>query len=88
MKTRNEGNAVDEMNEGSIKGAIRIPLRSSPFLFNDVALRRVPCKSIESLLLLFSTPTAPTNVSYNLRLTHLPLHTAGFHLPDQRDDSE
>jgi hypothetical protein len=61
MKTRNEGNAVDEMNEGSIKGAIRIPLRSSPFLFNDVALRRVPCKSIESLLLLFSIPTAPTN---------------------------
>jgi hypothetical protein len=34
MKTRNEGNAVDEKNEGSIKGAIEIPLRSLPFRFN------------------------------------------------------
>jgi hypothetical protein len=58
MKTRNEGNAVDEKNEGSIKGAIGIPLRSLPFRFNDVALRRVPRKSIESLPLLFSIPTA------------------------------
>ena len=60
IKTHNEGNAVDDKNEGSVKGAIGFPLRSLPFLFNDVALPRVPRKSMESLALVFSIPTAPT----------------------------
>ena len=46
---------------------MRIPLRSSPFLFNDLALRRVPRKSINSLPLLFSIATAPTNIFLILR---------------------
>jgi hypothetical protein len=46
---------------GSFKGAIRIPLRSPSFLFNDLVFLRIPRKSLRSLPLLFSSPTAGTN---------------------------
>jgi hypothetical protein len=48
-------------NRGRFKGAIRIPLRSLSLFFNNLALRRIPCKPLKSLPLLFSIPTAPTN---------------------------
>jgi len=37
-------------------------VRSLPFLFNDLALPRIPCKSLKFQPLLFSIPTAPTNI--------------------------
>jgi hypothetical protein len=50
-----------EEKRGSFKGAIRIPLHTSLFLFNDLAFLCIPCKSLRFLSLLFSIPTAPTN---------------------------
>jgi hypothetical protein len=46
---------------GSFEGAIRIPLRSSLFLFNDLVFLRIPRKSLKFHSSLFSIPTAPTN---------------------------
>jgi hypothetical protein len=40
---------------------MRIPLRASSFLFNNLAFLRIPRKSLKFLTLLFSIPTAPTN---------------------------
>ena len=51
---------IDE-KRGSFEGAIRIPLRALSFLFNDLVIRRIPCKPLQFLLLVFSIPTAPTN---------------------------
>jgi hypothetical protein len=34
---------------GSVEGAVRIPLRSPAFLFNDLAFRRIPRKPLKSL---------------------------------------
>src|SRR5713226_10761807 len=49
---------------GSFEGAIRIPLHASLFLFIDLAFLAIPCKSFGFLTLLFSIPTAPTNISF------------------------
>jgi hypothetical protein len=48
-------------DRGRFKGAIRVPLRSLSVFFNNLVLRRIPRKSLKSLPLLFSIPTAPTN---------------------------
>src|ERR1700726_2311702 len=45
---------------GSFKGAISIPLHSLGLFVNDLDLRRIPRKSLKSLPLFFSIPTAPT----------------------------
>jgi hypothetical protein len=49
-----------EKKRGSSEGAIRIPLRASLFLFNDLGFLHVPGKSLKFLASLFSIPTAPT----------------------------
>ena len=49
---------------GSFKGAIPVPSYSPSFLFNVFALLHIPCKPLKSLPLLFSIPTAPTNISF------------------------
>ncbi len=46
---------------GAIEGPIRIPLDSSLFLFNALALLSISSKSLKLQLVLFSIPTAPTN---------------------------
>ena len=46
---------------GSFEGAIRIPLRSPSFLFNDFMFLRIPRKSLKSHSSLFSIPTTPTH---------------------------
>jgi hypothetical protein len=43
---------------GSFEGAIRMPLRSSLFLFNDLVFLRIPRKSLKFLTSLFSLPTS------------------------------
>jgi hypothetical protein len=43
---------------GSFEGAIRIPLRASSFLFNDLVFLRIPRKSLKFLTSVFSIPTA------------------------------
>src|SRR5580700_119019 len=50
-----------EKKRGSFEGAIRIPLRASLFLFNDLGFLHVPRKSLKFHSSLFSIPTAPTN---------------------------
>jgi hypothetical protein len=52
---------------GSLKGAVKVPLRVSSFLFNALAFRSTPRKSLKSLSLLFSIPTAPAKpaLSFN-----------------------
>jgi hypothetical protein len=60
---------MPEEKRGSFKGAIRIPLHASLFLFNDLAVLCIPCKSLRFLTLLFSIPTAPTN--HPICLEHL-----------------
>jgi hypothetical protein len=47
---------------GRFEGAIRIPLHSLMLFFNDLALLRLPLKSLKFLMSLFSIPTAPTNL--------------------------
>src|SRR5712692_4842735 len=47
---------------GSFEGAIRIPLHASLLLFIDLAFLAIPRKSFGFLTLLFSIPTAPTNL--------------------------
>src|SRR6267142_6977355 len=59
-KTKSQGNS-ELKNRGSIEGAIRISLRSSSFLFNDLAFLRISRKPFRFLTFLFSIPTAPTN---------------------------
>jgi hypothetical protein len=43
---------------GSFEGAIKIPFRSSLFLFNDLEFLRIPHKSLKFRPLLFSIPTS------------------------------
>ncbi len=47
---------------GAIEGPIRIPLDSSLFLFNALALLDISSKSLKFQSVLFSIPTAPTNL--------------------------
>ena len=46
-----------EKERGSFEVAIRIPLRSPSFLFNDLVFLRIPRKSLKPRQLLFSIPT-------------------------------
>jgi hypothetical protein len=52
---------------GSFKGAIRVPSRSSWFLFNDLVSPSIPRQSLKSVSFLFSIPTASTS-SFVVRL--------------------
>ena len=61
MGVQDERGSVTVKNRGRFKGAIRIPLRSLLLFFNNLALPRIPRKSLKFLVLLFSIPTAPTN---------------------------
>jgi hypothetical protein len=57
---------------GSFEGAIRIPLRSSSFLFNDLGFLAIPRKSLKFLMLLFSIPIARSiNPDDSVALTRL-----------------
>ena len=57
-------NLKHKKKRGSFEGAIRIPVHSSSFLFNDLVFLRIPRKSLKFLTLLFSIRTAPTNISF------------------------
>jgi hypothetical protein len=48
---------------GSFEGAIRIPLRSPSFLFNDLVFLGIPRKSLKFRQLLFSISTAHCGLS-------------------------
>src|SRR5579883_2407596 len=50
------------------EGPIRIPLGSSPFLFNDFVFPSVPSKCLKLRSVLFSIPTAPTNIRLSLQI--------------------
>jgi hypothetical protein len=54
-----------EKRRGSFKGAIRNPMRSLMLVFNALALSHVSCKSLKFQSLLFSIPTAPTNIFFS-----------------------
>lgn len=47
-----------QKKRGSSEGATRMPLRSLMLFFNDLALLRIPRKSLKFLASLFSIPTA------------------------------
>jgi hypothetical protein len=49
---------------GAIEGPIRIPLDSQLFLFNVLALLNISLKSFRFRSVLFSIPTAPTNIFF------------------------
>jgi hypothetical protein len=51
----------------AIEGPIRIPLDSQLFLFNALALLNISPKSFRFRSVLFSIPTAPTNICLDLR---------------------
>jgi hypothetical protein len=55
---KREFHRTDE-KRGSFEGAIRIPLRTLSFLFNNLVFLRVPRKSLKFHSSLFSIPTAP-----------------------------
>jgi hypothetical protein len=55
-----DGISVVEKNEGPI----RIPLDSQLFLFNAIAFPSIPSKSLKFRTVVFSIPTAPTNISF------------------------
>ena len=58
MEIAHRWNLSEREKRGSFEGAIRIHLRASLFLFNDLAFLRVPRKSLKFLTLLFSIFTA------------------------------
>ena len=62
-KTHNEGISSTRKKRGAIEGPIRIPLDSLSFLFNALALLDVSSKSLKFQAVLFSIPTAPTNLT-------------------------
>ena len=53
---------LDREKRGAIEGPIRIPLDSQLFLINALALPSISSKSFRFPSVLFSIPTAPTNL--------------------------
>ena len=53
-----------EKKRGAFKGPIRILLHSQSFLFNVLGFRSIPTKSLRFRQVVFSIPTAPTNISF------------------------
>jgi hypothetical protein len=51
---------------GAIEGPIRIPLHSQLFLFNTLAFPGIPSNSLKFRSVVFSIPTAPTNLLHLL----------------------
>src|ERR1700745_3444568 len=61
VKNPRRGISFVQEKRGAIEGPIRIPLDSSFFLFNVLALLSISSKSLKLQPVLFSIPTAPTN---------------------------
>ena len=56
LRGRRSGNSMRLTKRGSFEGALRIPLRSPSFLFNDLVFPRIPRKSLKFRRFLFRSP--------------------------------